>query len=312
MKRGVLVLIFTMLSVKNIHAQNFTSNGGFLVKTQFTFGNQNKYLKVGVSAIGTLGYKKIRSEHNISLALYKSYKRHTYSEKGIGKVFEFFSLIGSGENRNLLGTTVSNQNSVFVFNRKYKSNFRGIGFGVEKEIYPDKLAMYGVRRGKLIFRVSQNHSSFYITFLNDLQLGKIFYGEATDFGETGSLYVGYSKIETNNQLYQTGIGITMFTPPANYSLSPRNIVNSSHGRKNVWYTPSHIPNIFYGNMFFTATYQKDYFGMHGKLGINSQKAGAYIQNKLHDGFGLNPRYPWKTSTRDKIYYELDTNIFYAN
>ena len=40
------------------------------------------------------------------------------------------------------------------------------------------------------------------------------------------------------------------------------------------------------------------------LGYNSQQLGAYIQNTLHDGIGLNPRFPWNVRAQDKIYVEV--------
>jgi len=45
------------------------------------------------------------------------------------------------------------------------------------------------------------------------------------------------------------------------------------------------------------------------VGINSHKAGAFIQNKLHDGFGLNPRFPWDVSRKDRLFIELSGSLF---
>ena len=44
--------------------------------------------------------------------------------------------------------------------------------------------------------------------------------------------------------------------------------------------------------------------------MNSQWIGAYIQNTLHDGFGLNPRFPWKVDEKDQLFFEITGSVIY--
>lgn len=311
MNKGFHTFCFLWMAIvsQSLHAQTINTNGGILFKTQLVFGNQNQQINLGLYAFGVLNYKQVSSEHGVSLASYTAFKRHNVKTSGFGYKYEIFSLLGYGQSLNLLGSTVSNQNSAFVFNTRNNSSFKGIGFGFEKEFLPKELKQYELRRGKLIVRISEGDYSVHFNFLNDFQIGKLFYGEATDFGETGSLYVGFSKMMSGEELYQIGTGFTIFTPEPNYLKSPRNPINSDDGRKNVWFVKPNNSQHFYGNWFGMATYQSKGQSFRLSTGVNSQKIGAAIQNWLHDGFGLNPRYPWDVTQKGKLYYEWKLNGF---
>lgn len=222
--------------------------------------------------------------------------------------YDFFALAGVGKNTNLLGSSVSNQNTTLIFNPNGKGGFKGLGFGFGKDVLPKTLKSYGLRRGALHMRFSNSNHNIHLSFLNDFKIGW-FKGSGTDYGVTGTLDIGFTKIEDLQTIYQLGLGIDLFTPRPDYNQSPRNPINSDDGRKNVWYTLPPLNNLFYGNLYAYGTYQKDNFNMHLKSGINSQKAGAYIQNTLHDGLGLNPRFPWRVETKDKLYIEITGNAF---
>lgn len=159
-------------------------------------------------------------------------------------------------------------------------------------------------------RYSNNNTNIHLAFLNDFKIGKLFNGEGTDYGETGTLLIGLSQKRNVEEAYQIGYGVTLFTPPPNYSRSPRNIKNSDLGNKNVWYTVTEAPQIFYANSYVFGSYQLNQYWLHGKLGKESNTMGARIQNKIHDGFGLNPRYPWNIAKKDQLYYEMEAALFY--
>ncbi|MGY6648449.1 hypothetical protein [Wenyingzhuangia sp. IMCC45574] len=302
----VLLLSFVW---NKIQAQPLKANGGILLKTQLVLGNQNQSLHTGLYAFGALNYNNISTEHGFSLMGYKAVKRHNVKVSGFGLRYEFFTLIGYGKNLNLLGSTVSNQNTAFLLDTSEKSSFKGFGFGFEKEILPKELKQYQPRRGKLIVRVAEGAYSFHINFLNDFKIGKLFYGQGSDFAETGSLHVGFSKMMNRNELFQLGTSFTIFTPEPDYLKSPRNPINSDDGRKNVWFVKPQGDKSFYGNWYVSGLYQKNLLSNKLSVGVNSQKIGAYIQNWLHDGFGLNPRYPWNVKAKNKLYYELESNAF---
>ncbi|MDY8135813.1 hypothetical protein [Aquimarina sp. 2201CG5-10] len=300
-------LVYTIfLSYVVTSAQKLTAKGGVLLKAEITLGNQNQWLKLGVSGFGTLNYGDISAESGVSIASYQFLKRHTIKMQGLGYSYNFFALGGIGKNSNLLGSSFSDANTTILFDPQGKGGFNGLGFGFGKDFLPKTLKSYGLRRGALLLRFSNANHNIHFMFKNDLRIGW-FNGAGTDYGLTGSLNIGFTRIYNNTTIHQLGIGIDLFTPRPDYSRSPRNPINSDDGRKNVWFTLPPFKELFYGNLYAYALYQEDHISIHAKLGINSQKAGAYIQNLLHDGLGLNPRFPWLVTEKDKIYLEITGN-----
>ncbi len=291
------------------YSQRFSADGGVMLKAEITIGNQNQWLKLGAFGFGTLNYGDISVESGLSVASYQFLKRHTVKTSGLAYSYEFFALAGIGKNSNLLGSAVSNMNTSILFNPEGNGGFNGLGFGFSKDYLPILLKSYGLRRGAILMRFSNANHNIHLTFHNDFSIGW-FRGSGTDYGVTGTLDIGFTRITNLQTVHKMGIGIDLFTARPDYSLSPRNRINSDDGRKNVWFTLPPFKELFYGNLYFYGTYQEDHFSIHSKLGINSQKAGAYIQNVLHDGLGLNPRFPWLVETKDKIYIEVSGNAFF--
>lgn len=307
-KQFIMCLLCLCIYTTN-NAQEFNINAGILLKTEITLGNQNQWLKVGVFGFGTANYGDISIESGLSLAAYSFLKRHTVKQSGLGYSYEFFALGGIGQNTNLLGSAISNVNTALLFNPEGEGGFNGIGLGFGKDYLPGNLKSYGLRNGAILFRFSNANHSIHLAFRNDLKFG-VFNGQGTDYGSTGSLNIGFTNIQNVNTLYQLGFVVDLFTARPNYSLSPRNPINSDDGRKNVWFTLPPFKDLFYGNVYGYGLYQNNDYSLYTKLGVNSQKAGAYIQNILHDGYGLNPRFPWNVEAKDKLFFEFSSNLFY--
>ena len=308
-KKTLLFIIICVLFTNNNNAQNLVFNAGFIANISVTLGNQNKKINTNLSALGALRYGDAALESGASLSIGQLFKRHTINTKGHFYAYDFFTLVGIGKNDNLLGSVASSINSSFIFNNK-RSNFKGVGFGVEKEIYPkNKLSVFNNKIGRFIMRFSNNLHAFDISFFNDFKLGKLFNGEGTDFGSTGALRLGYTRITTTQKAYRAGLVLELFTPKPDYSKTPNNILNSDDGRKNVWHTLTPFNSLFYANAFAFGTYQNNLYNIGIKTGINSQKLGAFVQNTLHDGAGLNPRFPWNVTAKDKLFYQINTSIF---
>jgi len=299
-----------LISTKTSYGQKIDANAGILLKTDITLGNQNQWIKLGLFGFGSFSVGDFSIESGFSLASTQQLKRHTINAKDRSFIYEVFGLIGGGKNNNLLGSSVSNQNNSIILNPNGQNNFKGLGFGFEKELFNKNLKSFSIKRGKLIMRYSSSNYSIHTTFLNDFSFGALFNGEGTDYGETGTFIIGFTKINTLRDVYQAGIGLSLFTPQPNYTLSPRNSLNSDDGRKNVWYMRAPYSKHFYCNVYGFGTYQNEYYTLHSKFGFDSKKLGAYIQNKLHDGFGLNPRFPWNVEAKDKIYYEVEGTLNY--
>ena len=291
------------------YAQRLEFNGGVLLKSEITLGNQNQWLKLGILGFGTANLGDAAIESGISLASYTFLKRHTVKQSGFSFSYEFFTLVGIGQNSNLLGATVSNENTAVLFDATGEGGFNGIGFGFGKDFLPKQFKSYSLRRGAIILRFSNANHSIHLAFKNDLKI-RIFNGEGTDYAATGSLNVGFANIQDINSIYQFGFGVDLFTARPDYSRPPRNPINSDDGRKNVWFTLPPFKDLFYGNIYGYGLYQNNDYSVYAKLGVNSQKAGAFIQNTLHDGYGLNPRFPWRVETNDKLFFEVSGNIFY--
>lgn len=299
------VLLAFLLSVcTKISAQKLNVDGGLIFKAEIALGNQNQWLKLGVFGFGTLNYGDFSLENGLSFAMYGFSKRHTVKTFGTAFSYEYFALAGIGKNENLLGSSVSNLNNEIIFNASKKGGFIGIGFGFEKDVLPKKLGTYNLKRGQFHIRFSNADYSVHLTFVNDFRIGKLFSGEGTDYGSTGSLNIGFTQIRSFNDIYLVGVGLDIFTPQPDYSRSPREKQNSDDGRKNVWFTLPPYKELFYANFYGMATYQDEHRNATAKLGINSNKLGAYIQNRLHDGVGLNPRFPWNVTLNNKLYIEL--------
>jgi len=305
----IYLVLLLCLSQSISRSQNLLVDGGFVAQVEITFGNQNQWLKLGVYGFGILNYGDISVESGASFSTYQFLKRHTKKINGFAYSYDFFGLAGLGKNTNMLGSSILSESHTIIFNTEGKGGFNGLGFGFTRDVLPNLLTSYGLQRGMFMLRFSNANHSIHLSFLNDFKIG-LFNGTGTDYGVTGSLRASYTEIRNRDTVYQLGLGIDLFTPRPNYSRSPRNPINSDDGRKNVWYTLPPFTDLFYGNLYAYGSYQENTFSYRARLGINSQKAGAYIQNKLHDGLGLNPRFPWLVDAKDKLFIELTGSTFY--
>jgi hypothetical protein len=292
------------MSINKLLAQKLNADGGLILKAEIALGNQNQWLKLGAFGFGTLNFGDISIENGLSFSIYGFSKRHTINTFGTAYSYEYFALAGIGKNENLLGSSLSNLNNDIIFNASKKGGFKGIGFGFEKDVLPKKIGTYNLKRGQFHMRFSNADYNVHLTFLNDFSLGRIFNGEGTDFGATGSLKIGFTKIRSQDDVFLLGLGLDLFTPKPDYSRTPRQQQNSDDGRKNVWFTLSPYEDLFYANLYGVGTYQNKNNNFTAKLGMNSNKLGAYIQNVLHDGIGLNPRFPWDTTLKNKLFVEI--------
>lgn len=305
-------IFFSFLVVSQIlYSQRLQADGGMLLKAEITLGNQNQWLKIGAFGFGVVNYGDVSIESGVSFASYQFFKKHTKKRSGLAYSYEFFALGGIGKNTNLLGSSVSEMNTSIIFDPRKKGGFNGLGFGFGKDYLPKDLKSYGIKRGQFIMRFSNANHSVHTVFSNDFKFGNLFNGERTDYATTGSLTVGFAHIQNDYSIYQAGVGLELFTPQPDYSRSPRNRMNSDDGRKNVWFTLPPFKDLFYANLYAFGTYQDEHYELHSKIGINSQWIGAYVQNTLHDGFGLNPRFPWNVEEKDKLFFEITGSVIYT-
>ncbi|PQJ73361.1 hypothetical protein [Polaribacter butkevichii] len=295
------------MNATNFYSQSFKVNLGFLLKAQIQLGNQNQGIKLGAYGLGTAQFNDLSMETGV--ALYSGYllKKYTVKTSGLNFGYDFFTLLGIGNNNNFLGSSFF-EDGPLLATIENKQRFYGIGFGFEKEFLPKELSTFNQRLGKFLLRFSDEGSSINIQLKNDFRAGKIFYGEGTDFGKTGMLKLSYSRVVNPKEIVHVGMAVSLFTPLQDYSKTPNNLMNSDDESKNVWYTKAPYKNLFYANLYVFGGYQNDSFSGFLKAGVNSQKLGAFVQNTLHDSFGLNPRFPWNVSEKDKLFLEFNTSI----
>lgn len=304
LKTTLSLFVFLFLTTSTSTAQRLAFNGGALLKAEIALGNQNQWLKIGMLGYGTLNYGDVSVESGVSVASYAFVKRHTVKQQGFAYSYEAFALAGVGKNSNLLGSTISDMNSQLLFNPFGKGGFNGIGFGFGKDYLPKKLKPYGLRRGQLLMRFSNADHSLQMVLQNDVKLGNVFRGQGTDYGTTGSLSLGFVQIQDPFTAYEVGIALDVFTARPNYSKLPVNKINSDDGRKPVWFVLGPFKELFYSNLYAFGSYHDRDYSVTAKLGVNSQRLGAFIQNTLHDGFGLNPRFPWDVTAKDRLFFEV--------
>lgn len=304
-----MLFCFFGLVLCNSYSQPVKANAAVLLGTKINIGSQNKFIQLGVSVFGATNYKNVALESGFSVYTGYLWQRHTIYSKGIVKGYDVFYVLGYGQNHNLLGSSLSQYQKTVVHTNENSDSFRGIGFGFEKQYLPNTLQEFNQRKGRLMFRYSDHQSSYNLTFKNDLRLGNLFYGDATDFGDTGTLQLSYVKVGEMDEIHRFGMSLQLFTPKPDLLKIANNLINSDDGRKNVWHTIGRFKNVFYANMFAAYSYQNNFINYTTKLGIESNKVGAYVQNKLHDGFGLNPRYPWHVTQKNKLFVVVGMENF---
>lgn len=301
------VFLVAIVCAEPSQAQAIKANAGFLVKAQMQLGNQSQGVRIGAYGIGAVHSGDIALESGIALYSGYLFKDHRVKISGFNYGYDAFVLAGIGKNRNLLASSFMEDGPLLATLEKGQ-RFYGLGFGFEKEFLPGQLNVFNQRLGKLLMRFSNANHSINVQFKNDFRFGKLFNGEGTDYGATGMLQLSYSAILNPLEIYHIGLGVSLFTSNPDYSRTPNNSQNSDDGSKNVWHTKPPHSQLFYANLYTFGGYQNGSFSAFIKTGVNSQKLGAYIQNSIHDSFGLNPRFPWDVSAKDLLYIEVNSSV----
>ncbi len=278
----------------------FAAAGGVQAKFEWVFGSQDRYARLSFSAFAA-NSGKVSLEAGLGLWSYFYLRRFGAAEQNWGLGYEAFALAGAGENENMLGATASFHAFDGFYKRGKPGDFIGIGFGISQDKPMGSLNKFGVRRGHAIIRTAHGNRSLHINFANDLRVGP-FRGGAKDQGPTGSIQIAYSSLE-HDRIRKYGLGADFFTPQPDYTKAPNNPINSDEGAKRTWFTTTPWHDLFHGNIYLMLGQQQEHKHWSAKLGIDSPKLGALIQNRIHDTFGLYPRYPWPVQSPNTFYIE---------
>ncbi|MBO1256455.1 hypothetical protein J3L16_12250 [Alteromonas sp. 5E99-2] len=294
-----ILILITLVATKNSYAD---THGGLKLNFELTFGTDNVTSRIGLLAFGAAAKSNLGAEFGAGVWAQAHARRFGAGTTGWSFGYDRFGLVGIGDNSNLLGSALSESVTAPLFSENSDKAFVGVGYGIINENISGSLSKFGLQRGKLIVRAANKNSSIHITFANDLR-ESFMKGGATDYGQTGALAIQYNQVR-NNSLTQVGFGLDFFTPQPDFNREPSNPTNSDEGRKRVWYTTKPWDKLFHANLFFEFARQDEDRAISGKIGTNSQKLGAYAQNRIHDGFGLVPRYPWAIDQKNKLLFEV--------
>lgn len=302
----VLVTLLVLISFnRTISAQindDFNGSVALGVSAGFTFGSQDKSIDFGVGIYTSGSFKKFAGEGGLNYKVNFFFQKFGVNNTSIYQAIEYYGLLGFGRTSNLLGASVGVNDMFIPFDEGEKGDFWGIGLGSNLNIISGSLKKFSNKQATMLIRVSNNAYTFNIVYANDVSVG-IMDASGTDKALTGNLYIDYAYIN-NNALQSVGIALDMFTPEPDYSRLPRNLVNSSGGSYNVLYGTKPYENLFHGNLYLRSTYQTSFYRGELKLGVDSKKFGALVQNTLHDSFGLYPRFGWNIEEKDKLYIEF--------
>ena len=303
-KANYLSLFFCIVYFSPV-PNTWASQTAIQAKLEYTFGSQNNLLKIGLFSFAASD-DKVDLEFGAGIWAYPYLTRYGAKAPNWGYGYELFALVGAGNNQNLLGSSVSMYQNDAFFEQKIDNRrggkFFGAGLGISQDQPRGSLQKFGVQRVHLITRFANKSNSTHINFANDLRISK-WMGAGLDQGPTGSLHIGHARI-SGDKLQRLTVGFDAFTPQPDYTRPASNPKNSEAGAKRTWFTNEPWGSLFHANFFLGISEQKRDQVWSAKLGLDSPKLGAYIQNRIHDSFGLYPRYPWPIDENAKFYFEL--------
>ena len=291
----VLWLIFFMT---NVRAGTDFSLG---LNVQVVFGTHNQYARASLTAFGNTAEHNIALEAGGGLWIQGTLRRFNANTSHWSTGYDAFALAGFGDNSNQLGSALLNTGAPIYFSNTAEKGFIGVGFGVTDEMFTGSLNKFSQRRGRAILRMANEKSSLQFVFANDLR-DRLFWGEASDYGQTASFNIKYSHIR-DERLLQLGLGLDLFTPQPDFNRSPDNAQNSADGRKRVWYTSEPWSELYNANFYVEVAGQNETKSWAAKIGIDNAKLGAFAQNVIHDEFGLTPRFAWPVEENPKLFFE---------
>ena len=294
----VLTLVFSYAN-----AQSFVYvQGGLGVKVAVTLGTQELDVKTGLSGFGVLHAGAFSVEGNLNIQLGSFLRHYGINKPGVFSYIEASILAGFGKNANMLGSNIGFTERVVLYDTTGRGNFYGLGWGIIMQPVSGSLSKFNNRRGSFNLRFAGDEGSFFISFANDFR-SSLMRGTGTDKGLTGQIKLGYTRLY-NESVYTLATGFDLYTPEPDYVRPPRNPVNSDDGRKNVLYGTKPFSEVFHANLYMQVGYQSLSKYGYAKLGIDSPKIGAFVQNTLHDNFALYPRFGWPVHKNAKPYFEL--------
>ncbi|MBL4669795.1 MAG: hypothetical protein JKY30_11100 [Flavobacteriales bacterium] len=306
-----IIVIGLLLSIKSF-SRDFSGTINGAVTINILLGTQLKAVNLGLSIFGTTTYKSNTSfEGGINFNFSPFIQKYGIYQGNTSGSLELFGLAGYGQNNNLLGSNAGLTKHTAFYDYKVKNGkFYGIGMVVIlNKIFGD-LKKFGNKQGGFILRFSTRQNSVVFNMVNDVN-ARPFTKSGTDMGSTARAMLSYTTIK-GIELYGFGFGLDMFTPEADYGQAPRGGNNDEDGTVAVLINTKPYDDLFHLNLFTSVVYQSmnNNINFDGRIGVDSYKLGAFVQNRIHDNFGLYPRFSWPVTKKNRFYSLLDLNTFY--
>lgn len=309
-KAQKIILCWVLLFGVHMYAQwNTKAQVGLSVSA--LMGTQSNLLNIALTTGGVVQYNDFANEIGGGIGVDVAITRYGVFAKHLNFLWEGYWLTGIQHSEPTFfyaGTL----NSLPLENLRQTWNpFNGIGFGIQRSYSKGRLAPFDKKLGVLILRNSWDNHVNIIRSSNDFRGGP-FRGGGTDQGETGAFAIAhYIQNTTTEEIHQLGVDLSLFTPVPDYARNPENIVNSDLGSHPVLYGKKPFDKLFLGNLFVSYGYVHKNWRQKLAMGVDSKKLGAFTQNKLHDSFGLYPRFAWPTNQKDKLYFQLESSYMYV-
>ena len=299
------IILLLLLSTKSFPT-DFSGTLTGALSVNLLLGTQLKAVNFGVSIYGTATYQLASVEGGVNINITPFIQKYGVYQGSFSGTLELFGLIGYGENENLLGSNIGlTKHTAFYDYRIPDTRFYGLGMAIILNHLRGDLKKFQNKQGGLLLRFSDHQNSLAINVTNDVNVGP-FAKSGTDKGSTGRVMVSYTTIR-DRDLYGFGLGLDMFTPEPDHGNAPRSNTNSEDGSRPVWVNTEPYSDLFHLNLFASFVYQNEEINFDGRFGVDHYKIGAFIQNTLHDSFGLYPRFSWPVARKARFYSLLDFN-----
>ncbi len=303
------ILLFLLLSQIS---KGVSLRTGLNIGANVTFGTQIQSFNLCLDVTSSLFHENLISKNGNSILINGSFNYELYNRKfgvknyGSGIRYSLKALAGWNSALNLAGSIISTTSTNYLIDYSHPSSFNGIGAGIDVNYQFGKLKKFNNRRGNFLGLFSNDKFIYHFNLSNDFKSG-ILRGKGGDMGETGSFIIKVAHINDNfTDIY--GAGLELFTPKPDYSKDPTRQKNSDNDSKIVLASTKPFDDVYHGNIFGLFSRTSNEFTTELKLGVDSKKIGANVQNWLHDTFGLYPRFEWPIEEKNKIFIEAKGGV----
>ncbi len=299
-KKWLLTVVLSLFQTQTFYSQLISPT--FQLSASFALGVQD----IQGSIVANLG---LLYQHRYGSIAWSSsagmdYNIFKYGVKHVAPTFYYENYVFFGDGRENNKSDFTYVSNLYSSNYNLDNNintFSGFGIGAKRYFLKKDLKHFSNQQALIVGRIKTKKGMVVFRTNNDFKT-TLFRGGGTDQGETGRFYLSYSHVE-GQQVHTLSLNLNLITPVPDYSRNPDNPVNSEYGMRAVLHGIAPHDNLFHGNFYVGYVYQEGMFNQTVELGVDSQKWGGFLQNILHDSFGLYPRFGWDMKAKNKLYFQ---------